>query len=177
MIHSEEIESFRSVTTENPMRRSLPYFALFGFLLLVLVPGYGFAQQKSKVVHRTGFRTSLPAPRFPAYWERVKLRHKMKENVSDHLTMAQIDSIIMLEVNIAIAVGPGIPTLQDQLLAFMAKGNRFTTEPLTKELLKTLRKHLVGVIRTKKGEYGLITKYSRFTVLELNGYIGVVPGG
>ncbi len=82
----------------------------------------------------------------------------------------------MFDVNMHIALGRDGLGVQRELLAFLSKGNRFQTGPLPKSFDRDRpMKLLVGLFRTKKGDYGLITRYSKLTVVELNGRVGVAP--
>lgn len=127
-----------------------------------------------KIDNPLGFHTAGSAEFFRAYWGSVKDRSKMTGLVSDHLTREQIESIIVLEVNIAIAAGH--PTLQDELLAFMTAGNRFETGRLPDRFDKERpRKYVTALFRTRKGEYGLITRYREIAVVEWKGMVGVAP--
>jgi hypothetical protein len=75
--------------------------------LLAPPSGWLSADDRSKVENSLGFRTAGEAKHFRAFWESVKDEHRMKGDVSDHLTAGQIDSVVVLEVTIAIAEGPG----------------------------------------------------------------------
>jgi hypothetical protein len=139
-----------------------------GLLLLSAAPVV--AGDKIKIENPLGFHTSMSGEFLRAYWESVKDQHKMKGKVSDHLTKDQIDTVVVLEMKIA------TPSLKDELLAFMTEGNRFETGPLPKGFDKSRpMKLVVALFRTKKGDYGLITRFSKLTVIELNGYVGVAP--
>lgn len=131
---------------------------------------------KIKRENSRGFDTSMSGEFLARYWDSLTDDNKMKGKVSDHLTKAEIDSIVVLEVRISIAGGPQDRTAQDELLAFMSEGNRFDTGRLP-EGFEQFRKYVVGLIRTKKGDYGLITRYSTFAVIELNGVVGVAHVG
>jgi hypothetical protein len=157
-----------------PMR-----FALLAAIAAVgLFPLPTLAGDPIKIENPLGFHTAGPAEFLRASWDSLKDKHRMQGNVSDHLTREQIDTIIMLEVHIAIALGPREPGLQGELLGFMADGNRFQTGPLPEGFDKQRpMKYLVALVRTKKGDYGLITRYREFTVLELKGRVGVAPVG
>jgi hypothetical protein len=136
------------------------------------------AADEIKIEYSRGFDTARSAEHFRAYWESVKDEHKMKGNVSDHLTTCQIDSTVMLEVHIAIALDSRDPDrgLRDELLGFMVEGNCFKTDRLPDSFDKDRPlKYLVALFRTKKGDYGLITRYKDFAVVELNGRVGVAP--
>jgi hypothetical protein len=155
-----------------PIRTVLIIAAACGLSLPTAVE----AADPVKIEHSLGFHTTGPGEYFRAYWDSVKDKNKMQGKVSDYLTREQIDTIVMLEVSIAIALGPGKPGLQGELLGFMADGNRFQTGPLPEGFGKERPlKYLVALVRTRKGEYGLITRYREFTVLELNGRVGVAP--
>lgn len=154
------------------MRSTSPNVVLvFAFFLATSGAGAG----EPRVEHNSGFRTMVPGADFPRYWASLKDRHKMHGKVSEHVTRESIDAVIMLEVNIAIALDPRFPTLQDELWRFMTEGNRFLTGPLPDGFAKSPRKHLVAVFRTKMGDYGLITLYREFAVIELKGLVGVAP--
>src|SRR5262249_40212840 len=129
-----------------------------------------------RVEYDRGFRTMGEAKFLRPFWQSLPDDGKMAGKVSDHLTRAQIDTLVVLEINIAVAFGPGIPTLEDELLAFMSKDNRFETGRFPADFEKDRPpKCVVGLFRTKKGEYGLITRYAGFAVIELNGLVGVAP--
>jgi hypothetical protein len=153
----------------------------FAFLIAgslpLLAAAFGIAGDEIQVENRQGFETAALGEQFRAYWESLKDSHKMRGPLEDHLSRDQIDSIIMLEVNIAVAADPRSPSLQDELLRFLTKGNRFDTGGLPDDFDKTRRprKHLVGLVRTKQGQYGLITLYREFAVIELNGMVGIAP--
>jgi hypothetical protein len=128
-----------------------------------------------RIENRHGFDTLLEGQLFRQFWEKQDERHRMHGKVSDHLSRNHIGTIIMLEVNIAVAASPGSPSLQDELLRFMTEGNRFLTGRLPATFDKSPRKHLVAIVRTKTGDYGLITLYRDFAVIELKGLVGVAP--
>jgi hypothetical protein len=129
------------------------------------------ADDKLKIEHPLGFNTAMSGEFLRRYWESVQDRHKMQGNVSDHLTKKQIESLVMLEVNIAVRE---TDHLADELLAFMTEGNRFQVGPLPESFdKKRPTKYLVALLRTKDGDYGLITRYRDLAVIELKGYVGV----
>jgi hypothetical protein len=137
--------------------------------LFSLSAAAGLGDDKLKVENQQGFETAIPGEHFRAYWDSLKDSHKMRGKLSDRLTKENIDLLIMLEVNVAIAVDPRSPSLQEELLRFMTEGNRFETGRLPNSFDKSTRKHLVAIFRTKKGDYGLITLYRELAVIELNG--------
>jgi hypothetical protein len=145
--------------------------------LLLPSPTPVVAQDRVEIQNSLGFDTAGPTEHFRAYWESLKDRHKMKGDVSDHLTAGEIDSVVMLEVRMAVALGPGEPGLQGELFSFMAQGNRFEAGNLPDQFDNDDRplKLLVALFRTKKGDYGLITRYRKFTIVELKSMVGVAP--
>jgi hypothetical protein len=85
-----------------------------------------------------------------------------------------------LEVNIALVADflrPGQSgTLQGELLAFLGEDSRFQAGPLPKGFERQRwPKYLVALFRTRQGDYGLITRYAEFAVVELAGQVGVAP--
>ena len=161
---------------EMPML-SKPFVYLAAGGLIWLASAGQVTGEDLKIENRQGFKTALPGEQFRAYWESLKDSHQMQGLLSDHLKKDQIESIVMLEVNIAIALGPRSPSLEDELLRFMVEGNRFDTGGLPDDFDKSRRprKHLVGLVRTKKGQFGLITLYRELAVVELDGKVGVAP--
>jgi hypothetical protein len=135
------------------------------------------AGEEVKIEHPLGFGTAGPAEHFRAYWESLKDRHKMKGDVSDYLSVGQIDSVVMLEVKMAVALGLGEPGLEGELFSFFTQGNRFEAGNLPDQFDEDGRplKLLVALFRTKKGDYGLITRYSKYAIVELKGVVGVAP--
>jgi hypothetical protein len=120
-----------------------------------------------------GFYTHRSGAVFRKFWESLGDNGKFQGKVSDHLTMEQIESIVMLEVNIHVPQGD---YLRNALLGFLAEGNRFQTGPLSKGFEDDRPpEYVIALFRTKKGSYGLITRYRDFTVVELNRRVGVVP--
>jgi hypothetical protein len=129
-----------------------------------------------KLENRLGFKTAGSAEAFRTYWDAVQDERKMKGKVSDHLTESQIDSVVMLEVNIAIPQDPRCPGLRDEVLGVLSEGNRFETGRLPDQFGKgPAVKYLVALFRTKKGDYGLVTRYRDIGVIEFKGTVGVVP--
>lgn len=153
----------------------IPLAFLAACSVLLLSTSTGLAGDDLKIENRHGFKTGMPGEQFRAYWESLKDSHKMRGKLSDHLTKEGIDSLIMLEVNITIAVDPRSPSLQDELLRFMTEGNRFETGRLPDSFDKSPRKHLAAIFRTKGGHYGLITLYRELAVIDLNGLVGIAP--
>jgi hypothetical protein len=157
-------------TAEAPMilLRVIPVLVLGS-----LLSGFaGAAETTIKIENGLGFRTAGPAEHLAKFWEKCKDHRKMQGKVSDHLTAEQIDTIIMLEVHIAIAVDPRSPSLQDEVLRFMSEEHRFERGPLPDRFR---HKQLMALFWTKKGAYGLITIFQDIAVVELNGMVGVAP--
>jgi hypothetical protein len=123
-----------------------------------------------RIEHSRGFRTLAPAERFPEYWESLPEDDKMQGETATYLTHEQLDAVILLEVNIAMAAGPGHPAPSELLLRFMTDGSRFELDHIPPGYHQ---KRLVALLRTKAGDYGLLTLYPNFVVLELNGKVGV----
>lgn len=145
------------------------------FKVLFLLPVTALSEdQKDGIVYGHGFDTAGPARRFPVLWRSLKDRHKLQGKVSEHLSRDQIDRIVILELNIAVR-DPSSATLQKHVLSFLFAGNRFQTGLLPKAFVDNSHKRVVGLFRTKKGDYGLITVFRDITVVELKGRIGVAP--
>lgn len=155
------------------MRSISSWWSVCGVVLLSV--SCAAAAEKIKIEHSQGFHTLGPANAFPEVWSSCKERHKLQGKVSDHLTREEIDTIVMLEVHIAIAMDPKSPGLADELLRFMKDGNEFETGPLPDRFIKHPQKQLVALFRTRQGTYGLITLYRDLAVIELQGRIGVAP--
>lgn len=156
-------------------RRSV-LVAVTAFGLCLPTVGSAAAANKIKIENPLGFHTSGAGESFRQLWESWKESRKMTGKVSDHLTTEQIESIVVLEMRIAIAVGPHDPGVQGEVLAFMTDGNRFETGRLADDFEKEIReKYLTALFRTKSGDYGLITRYKNLAMVELNGLIGVAP--
>jgi hypothetical protein len=156
---------------------SRPFVLLAACCLMLVTAAASVSGEDLKIENRQGFKTAMPGEQFRAYWESLKEAHKMQGRLSDFLKHDQIETIIILEVNIAIAADPKSPSLQDELLRFMTAGNHFDAGRLPDDFDKSRRprKHLVGLFRTKKGQLGLITLYRELAVVELEGKVGVAP--
>lgn len=137
--------------------------------------GVSEGKEAIRVEFSRGFKTTGSAEHLPAIWASLKEHQRMKGEIANYLVREKIESVIMLEVNIAIALDPRFPGLLDELFVFMGNGKQFAAGELPDGLSKRPQKQLVAVIRMKSGEYGLITVYRDMAVVELQGRIGVVP--
>lgn len=133
-----------------------------------------------RIENGVGF-ASMTAPKFfRDYWGSLPDDAKLFGKLSDHLTRERIASVVTLEMNGAIALffGPGgvRSSLDDELDRFLSRGGRFHTGRRLPDGFEDDRppKHKVLLFRTTKGEYGLLTFYSGFVVVELNRRVGVV---
>jgi hypothetical protein len=131
-----------------------------------------------RIKNGLGFRTLRDAKSFRDYWESLPADGKLTGKLSDHLTRDRIDSVVALEVNIAVArfFDPARSSLDDELQNLLSGGGRFHTGRLPDGFESDRPpKAAVLLVRTRQGEYGLITFYSRgFVVIEMNKQIGVV---
>mgnify|MGYP006969356511 CR=1 FL=1 len=147
-------------------------------VLAVLLAGGSAAGAAEPVVENgLGFRTLTSGEVFSKYWESLKERHRLTGEVAEHITREGIESILVLEVNIAIAAPqPKYPGVADHLLAFLAEGNRFDPGPLPEGFERHKHtKYVAGVIRTASGEYGLVTIYPGCAVVGIGGRVGIAP--
>jgi hypothetical protein len=155
--------------------KRVPVVALWACTLLVgPVPAAPF-----RIENGLGFVSLRDAKGFRAAWGALAEDAKLTGKLADHLTRDQVASAVALEVNIAVAdfFGPGGPhsSLDDELQRFLSGGGRFHTGRLPDGFEnRRPAKHVVLLIRTKDGGYGLITFYSGFVVVEMNRRIGVV---
>jgi hypothetical protein len=124
-----------------------------------------------------GFRTLRDAKSFRDYWGSLPDENKLTGKLSDHLTRDRIESVVALEVNIAVAQfsDPMRTSLDEELQRFLSGDGRFHTGRLPDggdgdRGTKTA----VLLIRTKAGEYGLVTFYFGFVVVEMKRQVGVV---
>lgn len=126
-----------------------------------------------------GFRTMMASEFFEAYWKSLKDQHKLQGDVANTLTRDEIESVIALEVNIAVALVRSGPdgrlksTMEHDLFLFLEKGQKFDPGPLPPAAIRS-HKSLVALIQTKSGDFGLVTVYPQLTILELKGQVGVV---
>jgi RNA polymerase sigma factor (sigma-70 family) len=128
--------------------------------------------KRAQLENGLGFYSHRGGRDFRLFWESLADDMKLKGKVSDHLTEEQIESVIMLEVNMHVPQGD---YLRSALLGFLAEDNRFQTGPLPKGFEDDRPpQYAVALFRTKKGSYGLLTLYRNFIVVELNRRVGVV---
>jgi hypothetical protein len=140
-------------------------------------------RNRLNIEHHRGFYTLGSFDSLKKLWASLDDDKKLEGPVSDHLRKEQIDAVWILEVAISIVADLGdskYPTLEDELLAYMGQDNSFLTGPLPEQRGgQPPPKYLSALFRTKTGEYGLITRYADFCVIELRGMLGaarLAPG-